>query len=389
MRSATPQPSGWRGLFRVIVPVVLMLFLGVVAWQGYLWLNRTPEQPPLTDEGDVAKGPEGGDALFGQGDVKTVPPLENGLLRGVLDSEPLPTPDLNVDVSKLPRDQQIRFERQMSEYEVFQHALVNAHLTDSSAFAAVARKDVTYAQLMTRPKSNRGTVVHVHGQLKRLRKNDAPFQVAQEDFRALQRRRMRAAADVMGGFLFSQTDFPWAPPEHLTEYYEGWVFDPNYGPNPMCLVFTDLPEGLPVAEDVQPPREVSFDGYFFKRYGYKSADTKPGEKGRDTVLLVGHSPVVLGGVPAAADSSPFGDWTSPLLAVFLALVVAAVGVVLVLQLWFRRTDSRVRERLAETTAAEFVPPAPPPVAEPVGGNGPGPDAGPDDLNFDDRGGPRR
>src|SRR5262249_42762321 len=159
-------------------------------------------------------------------------------------------------------------------------ALVNAHMTDASAFAAVARKDVTYAELSTRPKHNRGTVVHVHGEVRRVRKYDTPFEVAQQDFLEIRRKKMKAAAEVVAAFLFSQTDFPWAPPEPLSEYYEAWLFDPNYGANPMCLVFTDLPDGLPVAESVQPPREVSFDGYFFKRYRYLSGDTKPGDKGR-------------------------------------------------------------------------------------------------------------
>ena len=141
---------------------------------------------------------------------------------------------------------------------------------------------------------------------------------------------------------------------------------------------------------MQPPRQVAFDGYFFKRYRYQSGDTKPGEKGRDTVLLIGHSPVVAALPPAAAADSPFGSWASPLLLIFLSLVAAAVGLVAVLHVWFRRSDSRVRDRLAEKTAAEFVPPAPPPLAEPVGGGvSEPPAAGPGELNFDDRGGPRR
>jgi hypothetical protein len=389
MRSAAPRPSGARSLFRVIVPVVLVLFLGVIAWQGYVWLTSPPVQTPPPDAGDAAKAADAGEQPFigGAGDVKIVPALRSELLNRVIDSEPLPIiQPRDLDSTKLPRDQQVRIDRQLAEFEVFQDALVNAHQTDPSAFAAVARKDLLFYQLMTKPRTNRGMVVHVQGLLGRLRKLDAPLQASLVDFRELQRKRQRAAGDVVAGFLFSQAEFPGAPEDHLNEYYEGWVFDPNYGPNPACIVFTTMPQGLSLGESLTPKVPVSFDGYFFKRYRYLSADTKPGEKGRETVLLVGNSPVVLAAPPVTVAESPFSAWASPVLTVFLALVVAAVGLLAFLHFWFRRADSRVRERLAESTAAEFVPPAPP-----VGGTNrlemPGP--GLADLNFDDRGGPRR
>ncbi len=209
------------------------------------------------------------------------------------------------------------------EEDAYNGTLVLAHRADAAAFDAAARGDLTYVQLFREPARYRGQVVRVEGRMKRVRRYDDPPEKARE-----------------------------AGVAHL---YEGWLFNDDFGINPVCCVFTELPPGLRVAETME--ERVRFAGYFFKRYRYKAGDTPGPNEWRDAPLLVGKVVAVL---PRAAAAPP-AEWGRPLLPLFLALVAGTVLFVVSLTLWLRRGDRRVRRRLAALAPRPFdLPPEPPP-----------------------------
>jgi hypothetical protein len=173
---------------------------------------------------------------------------------------------------------------------------------------------------MQEPRKYRGEVVHVEGHVRRVRRFDPPMMAEQAGVRDL---------------------------------YEGWLFDKAYGANPICLVFTELPEGLSIAEKMDQP--VTFDGYFFKKYRYQAADGKA--EGREAPLLIGNTPVLTAAPVAAAAPADTG-WSTSLLIGFMALVLVSVGLLLGLIWWFRRGDRQVRSRIARATAPTFAEPVP-------------------------------
>jgi hypothetical protein len=240
-----------------------------------------------------------------------VPPLSTYKLADVTDSAGMPV--LGKNVGQVP-------DRLLGEIDVYNDAVLNAHEYSSAAFAHSARQDVTYAHLWNEPKKYRGEVVHVEGRLKRVRRYDPSLMLRQAGVRDL---------------------------------YEGWIFADADGANPMCIVFTDLPEGIRVAEDMD--LRVAFDGYFFKKYRYKAVDSGP-HQAREAPLLVGHAPVLLRGA-VASDSTP--NWATSLLVVLFGLVVLTLVLAFGLYWWFQRSDSQVRNRIKDATQKDFVAPTEP------------------------------
>jgi hypothetical protein len=206
------------------------------------------------------------------------------------------------------------------EYKAFYGTLVTAKYTPVDAFHHSADRKVTYAHLYQMPSRFRGQVVHYEGRLRRL---------------------------------------VWVPASEYTEsqgvkeYYEGWVFDPEMrGANPMCLIFTDLPKGLRPGEGLD--QRVSFDGYFFKLYGYKAAD----DKWHACPMLIGHAPVLAQAPasPAEKQQGSVWDFTNWFVYGAIALVVLTAGVIVALNLWYRQGDRRIRSRLTAARNPQFVEP---------------------------------
>jgi hypothetical protein len=217
------------------------------------------------------------------------------------------------------------------EHEAFWQTLVLAHYTSAKAFAKAARRDVTYAHLFNEPEQYRGQVVHVSGRMIRLRSFEAPAEAR--------------AADV-------------------GTFYEGWIMTDAYGENPVCVAFTSLPPGLQVDNERKYNEEVSFDGYFFKRWRYKAADSKKPNEFRDAPLLIGHTLNGRFGHAGVSAGQESDNWGHSLIWVFLSVVGGAVIGVIGLTLWFRYHDGRVRHRLRASRNVDFVPPAEqPPVTE--------------------------
>lgn len=125
--------------------------------------------------------------------------------------------------------------------------------------------------------------------------------------------------------------------------YEGWII-PRDEPrgNPICVVFTDPPEGVPATGRVN--QWVSFAGYSFKLLRYRSAERDEKDPTRNVVkrapLLLGRA-VIPRPDPEVAVSQAWGSFATTATIVVAALVAFAVG----LTLYFRKTDQKTRQEI--------------------------------------------
>ncbi|MFL5328811.1 MAG: hypothetical protein ACJ8C4_07830 [Gemmataceae bacterium] len=203
------------------------------------------------------------------------------------------------------------------ESRAYDYTVRFAHMVPEASFRAVAPNDLTFAHLMSPEAARyRGEVVQIEGRLKRVR-----------DIQPTEGLR----ADGIG---------------HL---YEGWIFSEIYREYAWCVLFTELPQDIPVAEQLD--RKVSFAGYFYKIYRYKSGDGT-----RRSPLLIGHTIASL-----KSPSTTASLWDIPGTVVPVALVVIGIGLVGLFSLtwWFRRNDRHAREaiRLARMTQESHHGPA--------------------------------
>lgn len=199
------------------------------------------------------------------------------------------------------------------EFLAYYDALLTAHGASNAGFARGARHDIPFVSLWEDPSKYRGDIIHIEGRLYRVRKLDAAFFVHDMGVRQL---------------------------------YEGWVYTDNEGTQfPWCIVFTDPSPGITTGERMDVP--VSFDGFFFKRYRYLAKSGKV----RECLLLIGHSPVP--DRAAAADAR----WPTLLIVGLASLVGTTITLVVLLTWWYKRTDRRVRDRLAYVTGPTFEEPA--------------------------------
>jgi hypothetical protein len=195
----------------------------------------------------------------------------------------------------------------LDEATAYNYLLTRAHDASAAAFARKSHPEVRHYHLWDDPQKYRGEIVHVEGELRMLRRYDAP-KLAQN-----------------GG---------------VRDLYEGWVRDDHDKHNLWCIIFTDLPEGLNV--DGSRGQHVAFDGYFFKLYRY----TDNNHDARLAPLLIGHAPEYE--VPVAH------TFPTTFLLCFLGLISTTVTVVLAVAWWFRRGDDRVRQRLRVARAAQLM-----------------------------------
>jgi hypothetical protein len=199
------------------------------------------------------------------------------------------------------------------EYAAYGETMLAASKTSARAFANSARETagVTYEELLTHPARYRGKVVHVEGPLRQLRRFEAP-----------------AYLQARG----------------ISHLYEGWVVNRTKPRRPWCLLFTDLPDGFRVGEQVD--YQVTFDGYFFKKYKYRAGD-------KDF-----YAPQVVGRALAQpVRKSSAGTFSTVFVVALTALVGGIIGLVVGLSWWFRRGDRRVRTRLAGAVSAPGFDPA--------------------------------
>lgn len=226
--------------------------------------------------------------------ASATPGIDPHLLAGVEDRAPVRSLQENAD-----------------EVRAYVYLLVRTREFSPEAFAASARRDLTYAHVFEEPGKYRGQVVQIEGRLRRLRRFDAPTFAAQQG---------------------------------VPVVYEAWVFDELSSRHPYCLVSTDLPTDLPLGERLDYP--VSFAGYFFKRYRYQA-----GDGWRDAPLLIGRS-LILQRRPAAVEAD--GWMADALVPGFLGLLLGSAMLAIGLGWWYRRSDRQIHVRLAQARPVDVL-----------------------------------
>ncbi|OAI39749.1 hypothetical protein AYO40_05510 [Planctomycetaceae bacterium SCGC AG-212-D15] len=213
--------------------------------------------------------------------------------------------------------------------EALAHAnvLAIAHKQSQEAIFKGARRDVTRAHMMNQCEKYRGEVVHVEGTLARIRRFD-PTTFGRE--------------------------------AGITDEYEAWVFDSKqYGANPICLYVTEVPseikEKIERGEAERLLLPVKFDGYFFKRYRYKTGERNNNKDvWRDAPLLIGKTIVF----PPPAPAEEQTEITKGMMMLFLGVLLGTMSLALGVAFFYRRGDQAIRARVAGASALSFGEPAP-------------------------------
>jgi hypothetical protein len=251
-------------------------------------------------------------------DTTIIQPLDPADLAKVIDDAPLPravgepTPD------------------QLAELRAYVNAVVYASLTPNQTLNRLARRGLSFGDLYVDVASLRGQVVHVDARLMRLQEVPAPPEVIYET--------------------------------GLTHLYEAWVATDAAKSDLVCVLFTELPPGLKPGEHLD--LRVECSGYYLKRLGYTprkgAPDTVPGL----APLIIAHTLTVL--PRPAAEENPLA-WVNGVLPLMVGFLFGVVSFIVVLAVWFRRVDARIRRRLQVARRREFVPPTPEvvPLALPV------------------------
>lgn len=129
----------------------------------------------------------------------------------------------------------------------------------------------------------------------------------------------------------------------LEAFYEGWLV-PKDEPrgNPVCIVFTDTPEGVEPTGRVN--KWVSFTGYSFKLLRYESNEQDKNNPKRNVIkrapLLLGRAITILPDPEATTPVSWSEFFRTATIVVFVLL-----GTALGLTWWFRRGDRRAKQEI--------------------------------------------
>src|SRR5262249_15461671 len=120
--------------------------------------------------------------------------------------------DLSPKLLKRVKDEtDVRVDDSAFEPEAYCEAVLKSSLVSLDAFANSAQRGVTFADVFNDPVKWRGKVVHYEGDIHRIRRFDAPLMLQAKGIKDL---------------------------------YECWLFRKEYGPNPVCLVCSELPHDV-------------------------------------------------------------------------------------------------------------------------------------------------
>ena len=125
----------------------------------------------------------------------------------------------------------------------------------------------------------------------------------------------------------------------MKSLYEAWVFPTDFDGRPVCLVCTELPEGIAPGEDQT--AWVRFDGWFFKKMWFESGErnSKGGNEWKPAALLLGRT---FERRPPPDDDSGGLTFANTLVPGVIALAVLILSLAIGLTWWFHRQDRRVR-----------------------------------------------
>lgn len=209
------------------------------------------------------------------------------------------------------------YEQNRWEAQAYNYLVAHSSRVSQAELTKRGRRDITYVHLFEEPEKYRGQIVHVEGFLRRLIRLDAP-KILQND--------------------------------GIKEIYEGWIFDKAVN-NHYCVIVTEIPEDFARRIQAGEPFNdaVSFHGYFFKKYRYKTAELDKNKRQvwRDAPLLIGHSLVLPPSGPSA---------TAEMMPIILFTIGGTIVLAVFLAWWFRRGDRAVQSRLANTRNTSFIEP---------------------------------
>lgn len=290
------QPLGLATSSPRSLAVVLSILLGMVG--SYVAIAE--EDDPRPSEGDS--------------ESLANPPVEPG-------PAPEPAPISEADLVRLGVDKEVfpfllaieddailaGEKRNRDEHRAYNHILAFAATLDPDVMARQS-VEVPYREMILDVRQDHLLkLVHIEGHLRRLVRVEPTSQLRDAD--------------------------------KLPDLWEAWIF-PEAIYNPVCVVFSDLPEGIEPGDDLN--QYVSFDGYFFKLMRYETGEhIGHGQyRWRRAPLLLGHT---IRAIPEP--EGPANPWLSGtvgiLLLISLSLVVLSAAVVF---WWFNRTDRRVKEK---------------------------------------------
>ncbi|MBY0523387.1 MAG: hypothetical protein K2R98_08305 [Gemmataceae bacterium] len=243
--------------------------------------------------------------------------LQRGLQAGLWEVKPQKSPFPDKDMLTGIEDRKPVLNADQNSYEsrAYCYLVFHAREIPVDALSKVASKQITYAHLWDDPKKYRGEPIHIEGRLKKLTRMDAPKILWNDGIRTL---------------------------------YEAWVFPEEYGANPFCVIFSELPKGVQTGEKIEYP--VTFDAYFFKRYRYATVNRET----RDAPLFIGRTFAIQGVKPAKPEAP--GVFDGMLVPTVMAFVAGLVVLFFGLTWWFRRGDRVVQSRIREARGTGFVEP---------------------------------
>lgn len=225
-----------------------------------------------------------GTGAYGQEKLPSAPLVDRDLLLGIEDGSRVQNADEN-----------------FAEARAYNYLLVQSRSVSAEALERKARADLTFTHLFEEPAKYRGELVRLTGRLVRLLRFDPPSFAAKQGVPAV---------------------------------YEGWLLTAGSGRNPICIVASQIQPDLQPAEKLD--REVSFAGFFFKKYRYPS-----GQHRYDAPLVIGRTIRPLETM-AESGASGFASLFPPLVFYFLAAVLVLV---VLMVYWLRLSDRRARQRL--------------------------------------------
>lgn len=196
-----------------------------------------------------------------------------------------------------------------------------ASITDNT-FGVTAAEKVAYDTLLAKV---RGVP---HAELERIAQTDVPFAVLM-----LEAERYRGEVLTVEGEI--RRCHPMAASSDEPPTTEVWLFTADSGLNPYRVVLTELPAGVPLGDDLNPPFRVRVTGYFFKRYSYATANdfhTAP--------LLLAKTLIVLAQPksPATRPAGYSGSLTYLAIGILAAFLVVGATVELIVRKRSRRRD---------------------------------------------------
>ena len=137
--------------------------------------------------------------------------------------------------------------------------------------------------------------------------------------------------------------------EHL---YEVWIW-PKESSKLLCVVVSQLPEGIELGEDQN--QWIAFDAYFFKLWHYESR-RKKGNASDPEKRQWERAPLFLGKTVEliAAPPAPPASFSPAMLAGLGAGLAGLVVTALLITLWFRKGDRRLRSQAREKIEAQAM-----------------------------------